>query len=178
MQFLCATLNRYFCASRPQRLSLPLLHITTLTTAPLCAIIIIIDKTDAGLNGLFIRDITLICDVINMYNNYYYYRYFVRPSVRSSHVWTDISPCTILNSYRQRNNNIRQTILLPTSEEVHAHENYLSLPIPKQLLQYARVGIILVNVSLHSNSAYRPSVYHIHSGYKITEVQRIAYARA
>ena len=33
MQFLCATLNRYFCASRPQRLSPPLLHITTLTTA-------------------------------------------------------------------------------------------------------------------------------------------------
>jgi len=33
-------------------------------------IIIIIDKTDAGLNGLCIRDITLICDVINMYNNY------------------------------------------------------------------------------------------------------------
>jgi len=33
-------------------------------------IIIIIDKTDAGLNGLYIRDITLICDVINMYNNY------------------------------------------------------------------------------------------------------------
>ena len=33
MQFLCATLNRYFCASRPQRLSPPpLLHITTLTT--------------------------------------------------------------------------------------------------------------------------------------------------
>jgi len=32
-------------------------------------IIIIIDKTDAGLNGLCIRDITL-CDVINMYNNY------------------------------------------------------------------------------------------------------------
>jgi len=32
--------------------------------------IIIIDKTDAGLNGLCIRDITLICDVINMYNNY------------------------------------------------------------------------------------------------------------
>jgi len=31
---LCATLNRYFCASRPQRLSPPpLLHITTLTTA-------------------------------------------------------------------------------------------------------------------------------------------------
>ena len=27
-------------------------------------IIIIIDKTDAGLNGLCIRDITLICDVI------------------------------------------------------------------------------------------------------------------
>jgi len=33
-------------------------------------IIIIIDKTDAGLNGLCIRDITLICDVMNMYNNY------------------------------------------------------------------------------------------------------------
>jgi len=33
-------------------------------------IIIIIDKTDAGLNGLCIRDITLIFDVINMYNNY------------------------------------------------------------------------------------------------------------
>jgi len=32
--------------------------------------IIIIDKTDAGLNGLCIRDITLICDVMNMYNNY------------------------------------------------------------------------------------------------------------
>jgi len=32
--------------------------------------IIIIDKTDAGLNGLCIRDITLICDVINRYNNY------------------------------------------------------------------------------------------------------------
>jgi len=31
-------------------------------------IIIIIDKTDAGLNGLCIRDITLIYDVINMYN--------------------------------------------------------------------------------------------------------------
>jgi len=30
-------------------------------------IIIIIDKTDAGLNGLYIRDITLIYDVINMY---------------------------------------------------------------------------------------------------------------
>jgi len=33
-------------------------------------IIIIIDKTDASLNGLCIRDITVICDVINMYNNY------------------------------------------------------------------------------------------------------------
>jgi len=33
-------------------------------------IIIIIDKTDAGLNGLCIRDITLICDVMNMHNNY------------------------------------------------------------------------------------------------------------
>jgi len=33
-------------------------------------IITIIDKTDAGLNGLCIRDFTLICDVINMYNNY------------------------------------------------------------------------------------------------------------
>ena len=33
-------------------------------------IIIIIDKTDAGLNGLCIRDITLIYDVINTYNNY------------------------------------------------------------------------------------------------------------
>ena len=33
-------------------------------------IIIIIDKTDAGLSGLCIRDITLIYDVINMYNNY------------------------------------------------------------------------------------------------------------
>ena len=33
-------------------------------------IIIIIDKTDAGLSGLCIRDITLICDVINVYNNY------------------------------------------------------------------------------------------------------------
>jgi len=33
-------------------------------------IIIIIDKTDAGLNGLCIRDITLINDVINTYNNY------------------------------------------------------------------------------------------------------------
>jgi len=33
-------------------------------------IIIIIDKTDAGLNGLCIRDITLIYDVINSYNNY------------------------------------------------------------------------------------------------------------
>jgi len=33
-------------------------------------IIIIIDKTDAGLNSLCIRDITLICDVINVYNNY------------------------------------------------------------------------------------------------------------
>ena len=32
-------------------------------------IIIIIDKTDAGLNGLCIRDITLIYDVINMYYN-------------------------------------------------------------------------------------------------------------
>jgi len=31
-------------------------------------IIIIIDKTDAGLNGLCIRDITLIYDVINTYN--------------------------------------------------------------------------------------------------------------
>jgi len=31
--------------------------------------IIIIDKTDAGLNGLCIRDITLLCDVINMCNN-------------------------------------------------------------------------------------------------------------
>ena len=28
-------------------------------------LIIIIDKTDAGLNGLCVRDITLICDVIN-----------------------------------------------------------------------------------------------------------------
>ena len=34
------------------------------------SIIIIIDKTDAGLNGLCIRDIVLISDVINMYNNY------------------------------------------------------------------------------------------------------------
>jgi len=33
-------------------------------------IIIIIDKTDAGLNGLCIRDITLIYDVINTHNNY------------------------------------------------------------------------------------------------------------
>ena len=33
-------------------------------------IIIIVDKTDAGLNGLCIRDITLIYDVINTYNNY------------------------------------------------------------------------------------------------------------
>ena len=33
-------------------------------------IIIIIDKTDAGFNGLCIRDITLIYDVINTYNNY------------------------------------------------------------------------------------------------------------
>jgi len=36
----------------------------------LIIIIIIIDKTDAGLNGLCIRDITLIYDVINTYNNY------------------------------------------------------------------------------------------------------------
>jgi len=34
------------------------------------AVIIIIDKTDAGLNGLCIRDITLVYDVINTYNNY------------------------------------------------------------------------------------------------------------
>ena len=33
-------------------------------------IIIIIDKTDAGLNDLCIQDITLIYDVINTYNNY------------------------------------------------------------------------------------------------------------
>ena len=33
-------------------------------------IIIIVDKTDAGLNGLCIRDITLLYDVINTYNNY------------------------------------------------------------------------------------------------------------
>ena len=33
-------------------------------------IIIIIDKTDAGLNGLSIQDITYLCDVINMHNNY------------------------------------------------------------------------------------------------------------
>ena len=32
--------------------------------------IIIIDKRDAGLNGLCIRDVTLLCDVINMYTNY------------------------------------------------------------------------------------------------------------
>jgi len=32
--------------------------------------IVIIDKTDAGLNGLCIRDVTLLCDVINMYKNY------------------------------------------------------------------------------------------------------------
>jgi len=34
----------------------------------LIIIIIIIDKTDAVLNGLCIRDITLIYDVINTYN--------------------------------------------------------------------------------------------------------------
>jgi len=33
-------------------------------------IITIIDKTDAGLKGLCIIDITLICDVINTYNIY------------------------------------------------------------------------------------------------------------
>jgi len=40
------------------------------THRSLIIIIIIIDKTDAGLNGLCIRGITLIYDVINMYNNY------------------------------------------------------------------------------------------------------------
>ena len=31
-------------------------------------IIIIIEKTDAGLNGLFIRDISVLYDFINIYN--------------------------------------------------------------------------------------------------------------
>jgi len=42
----------------------------TKITVIIIIIIIIVDKTDAGLNGLCIRDITLIYDVINTYNNY------------------------------------------------------------------------------------------------------------
>jgi len=33
-------------------------------------IIIIIEKTDAGLNGLCIRDINVLYDFINIYNKY------------------------------------------------------------------------------------------------------------
>jgi len=48
-------------------LKLRIYDVTGCTTG---CVIIIIDKTDAGLNGLCIRDITLIYDVINTYNNY------------------------------------------------------------------------------------------------------------
>ena len=51
----------------------PFAHVVALHCRAVPAIniiIIIIDKTDAGLNGLYIRDITLLRDVINMYNNY------------------------------------------------------------------------------------------------------------
>ena len=67
---LITTLIHFHCQKKRNKgplffaLEVPM-QFRLLDAPPLQLIIIIIDKTDAGLNGLCIRDITLIYDVIN-----------------------------------------------------------------------------------------------------------------